>query len=455
MKKTLQSFIISLSLLLTACVTSVPEPSAPPAQTILQIEKPVLPDLTPSPVYLNNQLYSLDEGIVCLNITESYNNVKIYFTLSVGRLFEGFLKGLGYTVKLNPTSSGACELIIDLVFEIELLSGQYPGTCYTGIDINGEFVLTLKAESEQEVFEFGKSKKVPTSIIISEQSSECYKFEDNQLVSRWHDDDSFTEILNTIWGARASVALLGISGSLEGIDALQRQAWGVLWNGNQTSVEVEYIAYSLLNNFPGRERLLHLLEFYSLSEESEILIPVFLWNLDREVDLNDSDQIKIAVREMNLLQDLHLDQQYEDSAVPLILDLAATYYGEGLGYNTDEDEDFLTLAIDVLAGMGPEIIPRAVWYLYHHQEQTPEAVELAVWVLSRLAHNGYEEEVGEQAGAYLCFLLYLQENGEFDFPGDKKSEAVFGALRFLFPEAMNGSYGEATDFYRAWRKAYG
>jgi len=457
----LPTILILILLTLSSCTTNVLEPTPPPEPPITSIEKPVVTELMPSSILLNNKSYSLNDGKVCLNTIEAYNNVKSYFQLSVANLFKELLIGLGYDVVINPRATDECELIVDLTFEIELLSARYEnklapsgstGDCYTGIDINGQLAITLSGKNEHEIYYFGHEHAPHQQIDLLQ--NECYDIEDNPLVAQWIanyenfevDNDYFITMLKKLWGTRASIALLGIKGNLEGLDTLQDQASHLVWKNKITSDDVDYYARVVEKNPSERERFLNLLPQNS---ESETLIPILL------ILLNNEDQESLVIQEINLLQKVQPNEKYANAASPIIFELVSSYYGDG--WQADEKENFIRPAVDVLASLGPDVIPHAIWYLSHQKEEDPETVFLAVWVLNQLENNGYSDQVAQQAGSYLSYAYFLMDNGEFDYPGNIHSNAIPNLLADLFPDVVNGEgyYTKPIKFYRAWEKSYG
>jgi hypothetical protein len=466
--KKLALVMLPILLLLNSCAMTIPEPTAPPEPPITDIGEPVATNIAPSPIFLNNNTYYLDNGEVCLNTTEAYNNVQRYFSFSVGRLFRELLQELGYDVIINPQSTGNCELIVDLTFEIELVSAHYKpefapsgitSDCYTGINIIGKFDIALPSENTHATYSFGYSQVPPKTI----ESGGCYQIQDNPLIAHWIENDDNSEvdqdylmsILENLWGTRASIAMLGIQGDLEGLETLQSQALIMVRKNIQvhslTNDDIEYLTQAVENNPSEREDYMNLLPIHLLSAntKNDIVFPMLLSFLESE------DQPRLVVKELDLLKKMKIDERYANIAPPIIFDLAPTFYGKG--WDEDKDKNFIGPAVDVLASLGPGVIPHAVRNLYLDQDRKPEEIFLAVGVLDSLAQDGYEDQVAQQAGPYLCYAYRLMKDDEFDYPGNIYSDAIPNLLAKLFPEVVNGEgyYTKPIKFYRAWEKLYG
>lgn len=448
--------LIAVSYILSACTSSVPEPPVPEKPKFVSIEEPTV-DLPPHSVSIDSVSYAANNGIACLQLSESYHNVRDYFQLSLGEFFEKFLEGLGYSVRVNQTS-GNCDLRIDINFDIELLSAQYPVTCHTGISLDSQVLVSIPSENVQAEYNFGRAQNPPDFIDIDE----CYNVEENPLVIQWtYDDefkehDSFLEVLNQIWGDHANIAILSVNGSMEGLEDLQREAWSRVWSGNKSNIDVAYVAHAFLSNEESRERLIRLLEASHPDSLDETIISVLLWDLNNGVN-QENTTIELVVKEVQLLDHIQPGQEYIDQIASVLFDLAEPYYGiqEGPKASDDPDEDFIEPAIAVMAGIGPEVIPYANWYLFNHNTVNPEAVTLAVKVLTKLAKDGHEDQVAKKSGNYLTYILSLQEEGDFEYPGEYSHKHVLWLLRELFPKAVKDSYPKSSDFYRQWKKVYG
>lgn len=485
MKKWLSSFVLFALMCVSACSSPVPEPPGlpqppplaqfPPSATLR--EHYPLPELLPAPVSLSTGFYQPKQNSLCLIVNEAYHQLNIggYFSIPVSDLLEDILQGLGYQV--YRTMQPDCELITQLDFEIELLSSTYffqglKSICFTGVNIEGRISLQFPAGDPQASFRFGESQAPPGEIAVNQ----CYQSQaNNPLLGRWR--SGFVEGLVDLWGTNVYPAILG-AGWPQSQEDLQREAYNAVGPASASSLDPLYVSYALANQYS--YQLLKILDLAGIDQQNSYLIPIILENMIFEAQaITEARQSLLPLVEIKLLSALQPGPEFVESALPAIgIDLAVIYR---------ENDEYLSPAVDLLASLGPgvipvllasaahrtedpeaartiqdltastalllmqndqNIIPMLISYLYYHPGEDG-VFGTAASGLDRLVRNGYRNQVAEQAGHPLIYLLFRMEKGEI--PSD---ELVRELLNLIFPEKAS-STTRSSQYFKSWQSEFG
>lgn len=485
MKKWLSSFVLFGLMCVSACSSAIPEPpelpqapplvQSPPSATLR--EHYPLPDLLPAPVFLSTGFYQPKPNSLCLIVNEAYHQLNVggYFSAPVSDLLEDILQGLGYQV--YRTMQPDCELVTRLDFDIELISSTYSfqglkNTCFTGVNIEGMITVQFPSGDPRASFRFGESQAPPGEIDVNQ----CYQSQaNNPLLGRWR--SGFVEGLVDLWGTNVYPAILG-AGWPERHEDLQREAYNAVDPASASSMDPLYVGYALANQYS--YQLLKILALAGIDQQNSYLIPIILENMIFEAQaIKEARQSLIPLVEIELLSSLQPGSEFVDSALPaIIINLAVIYR---------ENDEYLSPAVDLLAGLGPgvipvlfasaaqrtedpeaartiqyltastalllmqngqNIIPMLISYLYYHPGEDG-IFGTAASGLDHLVRNGYRNQVAEQAGHPLIYLLFRMEKGEI--PAD---EVVRGLLNLLFPEIAS-STTRSSQYFKSWQSEFG